>query len=266
MKGFLKNIVLLGAFIFAFALAELIAGIVVVKTSPEGIGDFGFLFIYFISMFLTYLAVTLIERLSFGRVAPIECSRRGFNPVTILSGVVLLVAISIVLTPLTEVLPDDGRSFEEGPFTLFSIVVLAPIFEESIFRGRLYNILHHNGSPLTAASLSALAFGIVHLEPVVIVEALVVGVVFSYYYIIKRSIIAPIILHMCNNAMAYALMVLSYRDESLLTLIGDGLVAKIVYGVSASIVAISAIIILRRLLIERRNERRVVPEVEEIDE
>lgn len=265
MRGFIKNIVLLVVFVAVFTIAQIISSLAVVSTLG-GVTDVGFMLTYFIAMLLSYIAVTAMERYTFGRVAPIENSKRGFNPVAILTGVVLLIAISIVLAPLAEVLPSDSRTFPEGTFTLISVVILAPIFEEMIFRGRLYNIFHHNGSPLSAASLSALAFGVVHLEPVVIIEALIVGVVLSYFYIVRRSIIAPIILHMCNNALAYALVVLSYRGESLMELLGEGMTLTVVYATSVVIVVACFAIILRRMLVERKNERRVVEEEEEIDE
>ena len=265
MRGFVKNIALLIIFVVLFGMTQIVATMVVVNTFGT-MTDVGFMLTYFIAMLLCYIAVTIMERYTFGRVAPIENSKRGFNPVTILTGVVLLIAISIVLAPLSEVLPADRRTLPEGTFTLISVVILAPIFEEMIFRGRLYNIFHHNGSPLTAASLSALAFGMVHLEPIVIIEALVVGVVLSYFYIVRCSIIAPIILHMCNNALAYALLVLSYRDESFMELLGEGMKLTVVYATSAVIVVACFAIIIRRMLVERRNERRVVEEEEEIDE
>ena len=181
----------------------------------------------------------------------------------ILLGVVLLFAISVVLSPLGELLPADQRSFPNGPYTLIAVVVLAPIFEEVIFRGRLYNILYRRSSPLMSASMSALAFGIVHLEPIVVIEALVVGIVFSYFYIAKRSIITPIILHMCNNAFAYALVVLSYGGVPLLEIGGNENVARIAYIVSAIVVFVGMAIILRGFILERRRERRV-EECEEI--
>ena len=266
MKGFIKNIALLAAFIVIFALLQLAVTIGVLSFSDGVVTDYIYMCIYFVSMLLCYTATTLLERVTFGSVVPIDNSRRGFNPVAILTGVILLFALSVVLAPLSELLPADSRTFPDGAFTLISIVILAPIFEEMIFRGRLYNILHRNSSPLTSASLSALAFGIVHLEPIIIIEALIVGVVFSYYYIARRSIIAPIILHMCNNAFAYALHVLSYRDKSLLELLGDGMNQTVVYATSAVIVVVCFSMMLRRMFVERRNERRVVEDEQEIDE
>lgn len=245
MKRLLKNISLLAFFVLLFGVISLGVGVAATLISPGPIDDVKFMLIYFVSMVLTYLAATLLERVAYKYVMPIENSRAGFDPVALLAGVVLLIAISIVLAPLGEVLPSDSRTFPEGPFTLVSVVVLAPIFEEMIFRGRLYNMFKRNGSPLISASFSALAFGIVHLEPIVVVEALIAGVVFSYFYLVKRSIFTPIILHMCSNAIAYALIVLSYRGEPLVAIGGDEDKALVVYIVSVIIVLVGVVVILR---------------------
>jgi multisubunit Na+/H+ antiporter MnhC subunit len=137
------------------------------------------------------------------------------------------------------------------------VVVLAPIFEEMIFRARLYNILSRNTSPLMSASLSAIAFGVVHMEPIVVVEALVVGVVLSYYYLSKRSIFAPVILHMFNNAIGYLLIVMSYRGESLRSIVSSGEMQLAVYLVATAIVVCGTIVILRFFVKEKRRMRGV---------
>ena len=137
------------------------------------------------------------------------------------------------------------------------MVLIAPIFEEMIFRARLFNVLSRNTSPLMSASLSAVAFGAVHMEPIVVAEALVVGVVFSYYYLSKRSIFAPVILHIFNNAIAYSLIVLSYRGESLRAIVGSGEMQLVVYVVAAAIVLCGAVVILRFFVKEKRRMRGV---------
>ena len=113
-------------------------------------------------------------------------SRAGFDPVSLLLGVLLIISVSVVILPLEGVISSDSRTFPEGVGTLITVVLLAPIFEEMIFRARLYNILSRNTSPLVSASLSAVAFGVVHMEPIVVIEALIVGVIFSYFYLSKR--------------------------------------------------------------------------------
>lgn len=257
MKRFFKSVGLATMFVFVFAVCMLAVGAVFTIFAPNIPADVNFMLIYFCSMIAAYGAVLLIERMTFKRLLPVYNSKAGFDPVAILLGVVLIFAISIVLLPLEGVMSADSRVFPNGPCTLISVVLLAPISEEMIFRARLYNILSRNTSPLMSASLSAVVFGAVHMQPIVVVEALLVGVVLSYFYLSKRSIIAPIILHIFNNAFAYALTVLSYRGESLRAIVGSGEMQLIVYLVATAIVVCGAIVILRFFVKEKRRMRGV---------
>lgn len=256
MRRTVKTLGSLLLFVLLFAVAQ--AGVSLAVglfgfglLDENGITDFGFMAIYLMSMMLVYVLVSLEERVVFGGLRPTMHSRRGFDPIGLLLGVVVILSLSVVLSPLGELMPADQRSFPEGGWTLFSVIVLAPVFEELIFRVRLYNILSRSASPIVAASLSALMFGAVHLEPIVVIEGFVVGIVLSYFYLQKRSIVAPILLHACNNAMAYALHFVTYRGESLLDLLGDSVPFYVVYALSVVVVLGAAVVVLRRFARER---------------
>lgn len=258
MKRFFKSVGLTTMFVFVFALCMLVVGGLVTIGIPTLSADVSFMLLYFTSMIAVYGVTILIEKVAFKRVATVYNSRGGFDPVAILFGVVLIFAISVILLPLEEILSPDTRTFPDGFCTLLTVVLLAPIFEEMIFRARLYNILSRNTSPLMSASLSAIAFGVVHLEPIVVIEALLVGVVLSYFYLSKRSIITPIILHIFNNAFAYALVVLSYNGESLRELIGGSADVHLgVYLLCLLIVVAGAVFIIRFFVLEKRRMRGV---------
>lgn len=77
---------------------------------------------------------------------------------------------------------------------------------------------------------------------------------FSYAYVRTRSIITPIILHMCNNALAYALTILSYNEKSLLELVDSEAYFLIIYVVSAVIVSVAMVGVVVRLVRVRRQE------------
>ena len=258
MKRFFKSVGLTTMFVFVFALCMLVVGGLVTIGMPTLSADVSFMLLYFTSMIAVYGATILIEKVAFKRIATVYNSRGGFDPVAILFGVVLIFAIYVILLPLEEILSPDTRTFPDGFCTLLTVVLLAPMFEEMIFRARLYNILSRNTSPLMSASLSAIAFGVVHLEPIVVIEALLVGVVLSYFYLSKRSIITPIILHIFNNAFAYALVVLSYNGESLRELIGGSADVHIgVYLLCLLIVVAGAVFIIRFFVLEKRRMRGV---------
>ena len=84
------------------------------------------------------------------------------------------------------------------------------------------------------------------------------GVVLSYYYLSKRSIITPIILHACNNAFGYALVVLSYRGESLRAYIAKSADMHLaLYLLCLLIVVVGAVVVIRFFIKEKQRARGV---------
>ena len=257
MKRFFKSVGILTMFLFLFVVVMLLVGGVVEITLPNMSEDVRLMLAYFCSMIAVYGMTILIERVAFKRVLPVYNAKSGFNPVVLLLGFILTLSVSVILLPLEHLLSPDSRTFSDGFGTLLMVVLLAPIFEEMVFRARLYNILSRNTSPFISASLSAIAFGVVHLQPIVIIEALFMGVIFSYFYLSQRSIFTPIMLHIFNNSIAYALIVLSYRGETLHDIVGGGEMAVVVYVVSAIIAICGAVVIARFFKAEKRRGRGV---------
>lgn len=257
MKRFYKSVGILTMFLFLFVVVMMLVGGVVEITLPNVSEDIRLMLSYFCSMIAVYGMTILIERVAFKRVLPVYNAKSGFNPVVLLLGFILTLSVAVILLPLEHLLSPDSRTFSDGFGTFLVVVLLAPILEEMVFRARLYNILSRNTSPLISASLSAIAFGVVHMEPIVIIEALFMGVIFSYFYLSQRSIFTPIMLHIFNNSVAYALIVLSYRGETLHDIVGGGEMAVAVYVVCAIIAICGAVVIARFFNAEKRRSRGV---------
>ena len=93
----------------------------------------------------------------------------------------------------------------------FASVAVAPVVEEMVFRGCLYNLLNRWMPKLPAAIIASLLFGFLHvydsiftgnyLDLVYIVLYGALGYVLNYLYIRTDSIICPILLHMLNNSL-----------------------------------------------------------------
>ena len=248
----LKILGTLLSFIVIFALSQFAAIHLVMWLYGASAGvvmssDFTFMLTYLVAMSLALLLVVVWCRMRDGHKYAIEHSAAGFSPTYIFLGVTLLIMLSVVLLPLQNIIPVDERSFPRGGWTLFAVVILAPIFEEVIYRGKLYGMLLRDVTPFWAVMLSSLCFGVVHLEPIVIVEAMLAGIVFSYFYIQRGSIFSSIILHMANNAFAYLLLMVKYQDQSAVDYIMDSRFFAVIYVVSAIGVLFAAVKIVRRL-------------------
>lgn len=200
--------------------------------------DLGFALVN-VSISLTLLLLLMAyERVAYGSLPTVGWRRSGFNPTKVLMGVVLLVASSIATSPLQKWLDSDVRVFPDGEWTLLVAVVAAPILEELIFRGRLISIFRREMPLSLAVVLSSLMFAAAHGSFAVGVDAFLAGLIMSYFYLRSGSIILPIILHICNNAVAYSLTVLSYRGEGIADIFSSSSSFLIVYAVSLVVVAL----------------------------
>ncbi len=92
------------------------------------------------------------------------------------------------------------------PYTLISTCILAPIFEEVIFRGIILNGLLKSYNPLKAIAFSSLLFGLVHLNPIQIVAALTMGIFAGWVYYKTKSIGYTILIHAVNNIAVMGLV------------------------------------------------------------
>ncbi len=90
-----------------------------------------------------------------------------------------------------------------------AVCIMAPVFEELLFRGILLDAL--NRTPLGmhgAALLSSVLFAVVHLQYdwSIMVAIVFLGLVLAYSRFYSRSLYVPIILHFFNNTLTFVLI------------------------------------------------------------
>lgn len=123
-------------------------------------------------------------------------------------------------------LPDWNNQLMYGlmksPWGIFSITLLGPIAEEFVFRGGVTERLLSRVKPAVAIGLSALVFGLVHVNPPQVIGAGLLGALLAHSYIKTRSLWIPVILHVINNSMAVGLSLYTdNKTESLRTLVSN---------------------------------------------
>ena len=130
---------------------------------------------FFVSMALTLGGVLLYRKRRGGTRTIAHLSKRGFNPRRLL-------------------------------WALVTLVVMAPLFEETLFRGVILESARARYGTLAAWAISSLVFGLAHLHPALVVNAFVLGLVLGYIYIRTDSLWSTVILHAVNNALAYLML------------------------------------------------------------
>ena len=123
---------------------------------------------------------------------------------------VVMLTSGIVLEPLFELFPPLDQQVGSGPGTFLALVVVAPLGEEYICRGVLFGSLRQRYGTTLAVVLSALFFGILHVHPVAVINATMMGLVLAFVYAISRTLWAHILLHAANNLTDYLFLLYGY--------------------------------------------------------
>ena len=90
-----------------------------------------------------------------------------------------------------------------NPWGMLAIAIGAPLGEEIMFRwGIMGHMLRRNSSVPTAILVSAVLFGLMHMNPAQVFFATAMGIMLGILYWRSGNIIWPIILHVLNNSVA----------------------------------------------------------------
>ncbi|MEW9503270.1 CPBP family intramembrane glutamic endopeptidase [Jeotgalibacillus marinus] len=85
------------------------------------------------------------------------------------------------------------------PIAAFAIAVLGPILEEIVFRGVIFGWLYRKYNFFISGMLSALIFGVIHMDFTHILMYTAMGFAFAFLYAHTKRIIVPIIAHISIN-------------------------------------------------------------------
>jgi membrane protease YdiL (CAAX protease family) len=82
---------------------------------------------------------------------------------------------------------------------IFTVVVLAPIFEELFFRGLFYPALRNRMGKKWAILLNGMIFGAMHFQPLFMISLVLVGITLAYIYEKTDSLFASMLTHALYN-------------------------------------------------------------------
>ncbi len=130
-------------------------------------------------------------------------------PVMLLSHVMAAVADGLGYAPkMQEVfdwLSDSGVSNGTRLFLMATAIVVAPLVEETLFRGILFPALLKGRAFASAALLTGLYFGLVHLHAISLLPLLALSAALSAAYASTGSLLTPIVMHALFNATSLLL-------------------------------------------------------------
>lgn len=111
------------------------------------------------------------------------------------------ISISIFLNMLVfKISPPTKNQTTISLFlNIISSGIIGPIYEELLFRHILYNKLTTFNSKQKSLIITTLIFAIIHLSPIKIAYALILGLILTKIYEQKQNITYPILIHISAN-------------------------------------------------------------------
>ncbi|MDL2212787.1 CPBP family intramembrane metalloprotease [Bacteroides sp. OttesenSCG-928-J23] len=122
---------------------------------------------------------------------------------------------------LPDLMESTFNAMQTGWLGILGIAVLGPILEELLFRGAITRALLEEYNPTKAIVISALVFGIVHLNPVQIVSATLIGLLLGWIYYKTASLIPCVLIHVVNNSLSVWLNLTHPEAENTIDLLGS---------------------------------------------
>lgn len=130
------------------------------------------------------------------------------NKANIIKYITLALFINIIVTIVCEIMPKDWKSLhgfatevalDGNIFALiFATGILVPVMEEIIFRyGFISNLLPNKN---IAIYYSSIAFGLLHGNPIQIIYATIIGIIFAKEDIKQNSVFPSILMHIVINS------------------------------------------------------------------
>lgn len=118
--------------------------------------------------------------------------------------------VSIISPEALEVFNSSMEAVLGGDELMAFLVVvfLAPIAEEILFRGIIFNMLSKHWSELAAIIVSTVLFGLYHANLMQAIYVLPIGLLLGYTAYKCKSVLPCIVIHMINNFMPSVVAVL----------------------------------------------------------
>ena len=167
------------------------------------------------------------------------------------------------LLALPNIMEEQMTAICRDPWGIAAIALAAPIAEEIMFRWGIMGHLLRKGRGVAGSILvSALFFGIIHMNPVQVFFATAMGILLGILYWKSGSLLMPCLLHVLNNStaclMAYFLGD-RVQDFSLVSAIGGESVAWCLVGVLSTL----CIVMMWRYAASKAPDAQQAPSTEE---
>ncbi|MDO8615861.1 MAG: CPBP family intramembrane metalloprotease, partial [Dehalococcoidia bacterium] len=134
-------------------------------------------------------------------------------PLAMLGGALMVIWVYFAVIAALGAEPSSNipdEAFDSVPLIVLVGILslaLAPVMEETFFRGFLFGGLRGRWGFFFAALSTGFLFALAHVDPLVYIPFTAVGMIFAWGYVYSGSILASMIAHLLFNAISFGLAV-----------------------------------------------------------
>ncbi|MBR1521757.1 MAG: CPBP family intramembrane metalloprotease [Bacteroidaceae bacterium] len=200
-----------------------------------------------VSGILTIIVIALLKMIDWKQVLNVKTINWSWGAVSIVAAFAGIFALDIAeeMLDLPNLMEDTFTDMSNSVMGALGIGLLGPIIEEFIFREGIEGYMLRNGVNKWVAIVgSALAFGIIHLNPAQVPFAAAMGIILGVIYYKTGNIVITSILHILNNSIAVWQMYTlgdAAKDFSLVESIG-GTTSAIILMIVGTVVCVTMLI------------------------
>ena len=134
--------------------------------------------------------------------SPVSSTYLFYSAIAMLACGYVVSAIMSHLKWIPNIMEQTFDILQSGWGGILAIAIVGPVLEELLFRGAITKALLQKYSPRTAIVISALIFGVFHINPIQIIPAFLIGLLLGWIYYKTASLIPCILMHILNNSLS----------------------------------------------------------------
>lgn len=208
---------------------------------------------YTIASVLTFICTYILRKVGKIYVPSLKPEISKLNPRLIVLGFVMILAMHNVLRPLVNMVPKEylevlDKYLNNGFWAMMVVVVVAPIFEEFLFRGVVQTNLIRSYGVIAGIVIGALIYGGMHVVPQQMITGAGTGLVLGSIYYLTGSFNTVIAIHFVNNGFTYLLFMLFADTNQFENFVLESQTVRVIlYSLSLIILILGASAVIHRV-------------------
>ena len=132
---------------------------------------------------------------------------------------------------IPNIMEQSFNILQSGWGGILAIAIVGPVLEELLFRRSHHPRLYFQQyNPTKAILISALLFGVFHINPAQILPAFLIGILLAWTYYKTGSLIPCILMHVLNNSLSVYLSIKYPEAENMDDLINGTPYLIVLFG------------------------------------